>query len=278
MKTIIFFFLLGAIHQSLVAQQLEGKAIYKSASSLEFNGNRAGSRMSKLSDMQREEVQKAVEKALRKEYELTFNLKESNWKELESLGGTPSAPGGGFNFQIRTSESLLYKNLQTSTVLEEQDIMGKKFLVTDSLEAFAWQLHDAYKQIGKYTCQKATFTTTQERTLLAMSADEKNETNTRIDTIDYVAWFTPEIPVNHGPAQYWGLPGLILEISNGRRTMICAQLTLNPEEGVEINKPSKGKKVTREEIQSIRKEKLQEMMEQYRGKEGGRRVFIQSGN
>ena len=34
------------------------------------------------------------------------------------------------------------------------------------------------------------------------------------------AWFTPEIPVSTGPAMYGGLPGLILEISDGNRTML----------------------------------------------------------
>ena len=31
-------------------------------------------------------------------------------------------------------------------------------------------------------------------------------------TIDIVAWYTPQIPVSHGPAEFGGLPGLILEL------------------------------------------------------------------
>ncbi len=31
--------------------------------------------------------------------------------------------------------------------------------------------------------------------------------------IEVVAWYTPQIPVSNGPGEYWGLPGLILEIN-----------------------------------------------------------------
>jgi GLPGLI family protein len=34
--------------------------------------------------------------------------------------------------------------------------------------------------------------------------------------VTITAWYTPEIPVNQGPENYWGLPGLILEINDVR--------------------------------------------------------------
>ena len=42
--------------------------------------------------------------------------------------------------------------------------------------------------------------------------------------------FTPEIPVSTGPAMYGGLPGLILEIGDDNRVMICTKVVLNPDE------------------------------------------------
>lgn len=55
------------------------------------------------------------------------------------------------------------------------------------------------------------------------------------------AWYTPEIPVNQGPENYWGLPGLILEINDGTTTILCSKIVLNAKEKVEI-KPSKKEK------------------------------------
>ena len=43
-------------------------------------------------------------------------------------------------------------------------------------------------------------------------------------------------------------------------TYLCTKIELNPGEAVVVEKPSKGKKVTREEADQIRDEKMQEMM------------------
>lgn len=54
-----------------------------------------------------------------------------------------------------------------------------------------WQLEEEVKQIGNFTCQKAT-TTFRGR--------------------DYIAWFASSIPVSFGPWKFHGLSGLILEV------------------------------------------------------------------
>ena len=88
------------------------------------------------------------------------------------------------------------------------------------------------------------------------------------------AWFTPEIPVKTGPADYYGLPGLILELNAGRTTMLCTEIAINPEESVSIAVPSKGKKVSRDEYNKIIKQKSEELRERFRNMRrggGGRR-------
>jgi GLPGLI family protein len=43
------------------------------------------------------------------------------------------------------------------------------------------------------------------------------------------AWYTPEIPVNQGPENYWELPSLILEINDGKTVVLCSKIVLNLE-------------------------------------------------
>jgi GLPGLI family protein len=72
------------------------------------------------------------------------------------------------------------------------------------------------------------------------------------------AWYTPQIPVSHGPLEYWGLPGLILEVSAGNTTMLCSKITLNPEQKIKIEAPSKGKEITKKEYKKTIISKMQE--------------------
>jgi GLPGLI family protein len=57
----------------------------------------------------------------------------------------------------------------------------------------------------------------------AKSAEGEKKTNF-MDNLEMpkdvtiTAWYTPEIPVNQGP-ENWGLPGLILEINDGKTVM-----------------------------------------------------------
>ena len=86
------------------------------------------------------------------------------------------------------------------------------------------------------------------------------------------AWYTPQIPVSSGPQSYWGLPGLILEINAGRTTMLCTEIVLNSADTVKIEKPTKGKKVNREEYNKIIEVKTDELKERFKNRRrGGRR-------
>ncbi|AEH00322.1 GLPGLI family protein [Lacinutrix sp. 5H-3-7-4] len=89
--------------------------------------------------------------------------------------------------------------------------------------------------------------------------------------VEVVAWYTMQIPVNQGPGEYWGLPGLILEVSSGKTTILCSKIVMNPQDKQEIKKPTKGKEVTKEEYNEIVKNKMEEMREMYGGRNRGGR-------
>jgi GLPGLI family protein len=85
------------------------------------------------------------------------------------------------------------------------------------------------------------------------------------------AWYTPEIPVNQGPEGYWGLPGLILEVNDGKTIILCSKVVMNAKEKVEIKAPNKGKEVTQKEYDEIVTAKMKEMQEMRRSGNGGMR-------
>ena len=132
------------------------------------------------------------------------------------------------------------------------------------------------KNIGDYTCFKAIFK--DDYTTQTITEDGKIEEVTKERTT--TVWYTPQIPVNNGPSDFYGLPGLILEVNEGDLTLVCTKIVINPKEAVKIIEPTKGKEVSQAKYDEIMDKKSKEMMEQFRARRGnrdGERVMIRVG-
>jgi GLPGLI family protein len=92
------------------------------------------------------------------------------------------------------------------------------------------------------------------------------------------AWYTPEIPVSQGPEGYWGLPGLILEVNDGRTTILCSKVVLNPKDKVEIKPITKGKVVSQKEYDDAVMKKMEEWREMNQGRGGNGGMQMRFGN
>jgi len=163
-------------------------------------------------------------------------------------------------------------------------------LITDSLAKLDWKLGSETKQIGQYLCMKATaIKTVDEFDWRSMRRKpkskevkegevKKDSTATTISEdleipkqMEVTAWYTPQIPVSQGPGDFWGLPGLILEVNTDKTTILCSKIILNPQEKVEIKAPKKGDVVSRKEYNETVKKKMEEMRSMYGGRRNKRR-------
>ena len=149
-------------------------------------------------------------------------------------------------------------------------VESKIFLVKDNIEKLNWKLGPETKYIGEYQCFKATYTKMVEKPRIAFDDEVDLDKEPEMEERTVTAWYTPQIPVNNGPSNYQGLPGLILEIHDGKLTIICSKIVLNPEDKVEITEPTKGKEVNQEAYEKIMDKKAEEMMERYRPRSGDR--------
>jgi len=204
------------------------------------------------------------------EYVLSFNKNESVFEQqvkLDPLKKSTARSSFGIGRQ--------YSNLSEHSRMVEMEVLGKEFVVTDSLIKCEWTLEKETKQIGSYTCHKATCVIKLE----PPTEEEKKRMEergsgflSRIPQSDIMvtAWYTPEIPVAHGPGLYWGLPGLILEVNNGTTMLLCSKVIFNPKESTEIKAPSKGTKVTQAEFTEIVSKKTKEMQEMYSNPDGSK--------
>lgn len=275
------------------AQDFQGQAIYQTKTTMDMSGW-GGEQMS---EQQKKMIAERMKGMLEKTFVLNFNRSEATYKEEEKLDA-PGAGGGRWRGMMSSfSGGPQYKNVKEQLLLEEREFFGKQFLITDSLPKLEWKLENETKQIGQYTCFKAT-TTKKVDEMDFMSMRRKNrdkdqdkdaekkegedvaDTTKSDDPFDEVevpkfiivtAWYTPQIPVSTGPGEYQGLPGLILEVQADKTVMLCTKVVMNPEDKEAIERPENGDPVTRDEYNKIMKDKIKEMREMYGGRGRGRR-------
>ncbi|MBW7870984.1 MAG: GLPGLI family protein [Flavobacteriia bacterium] len=121
-------------------------------------------------------------------FELTIGNGLSEFKYIEKLiaepeGGNPPVPMTSDNYFI---------DLNANTFFVKQEIFGKNYLVSDTLQKVSWKITREEKEVEGITVRKATLTT-----------DDGDE---------ITAWYAPKLNFKIGPEIYSGLPGLILQL------------------------------------------------------------------
>ena len=288
MTTVIRIIVLAltVVFTTVNAQDFQGVATYKTQRSIDIKMD-----STQMNSEMHTQMMEMMKKQFQKTFKLTFNKEASIYKQEESLEKPQAPMGGGFQVMIVGSgggSDMLYKNTKDNRYADQKDTMGKIFLVKDEFEKIDWTLEAETKYIGEYQCYKATYTKQVEVSrILSFDSNSKNEKEEDEDDKEpemedrtITAWYTPQIPVNNGPAMYQGLPGLILEVHDGKLTIICSKIVLNPEDKVKIEEPTKGKEVNQEKYDEIMEKKAQEMMERYaprKGRKGGEGIEIRIG-
>lgn len=281
MKLFSFLLLFNLLTSFSFAQKnFQGKATYMSKTTMDMG------RFDKIPEERKKQVLARMKNFLEKTYTLNFTSQASSFKENVKL----AAPGtSGPRWAVSNGQGSIYKNTKERKIIEDIETFSKRFLIVENMAQPKWQLGSETKKIGQYACYKATLTRVATSIDYAgifrnrgrnSNTTKKDSTQKRQKEIDVpkmetiTAWYTPQIPVSTGPKDCYGLPGLILEVNVGRTTMLCTEIIINPKDEVEIKKPTKGKKVTREEYNTIVKEKSDELREQFRNQRrngGGRR-------
>lgn len=273
MKSLFFkiaiLILIINIPTKIFSQKFQGQATYMSKSKMEL-----GSWGARMSEGQKKQIAARLKNRLEKTYTLTFNKEESMFLEeekIDAISGATDSWGGYF------SRGDQYKNVKESKLTQAQEFYGKRFLVKDDLYKIDWTMGTETKKIGNYTCYKAkAFVPTQELNWYSFSwgdlrkpEEKEGENEAPEEKLTVVeAWYTPQIPVVQGPAEFWGLPGLILEVSAQNTTLLCIEIAINKEDKIEIVAPEKGKEINKEAYIATVQSKMLEMRNNRMGRRG----------
>ncbi len=295
MKKIVFAFAIVTGFLSN-AQDFQGMAVYESKTSTSDFMKGMSQNRDITPEMQKN-IEARMQKMFEKTFILNFNRTSSIYKEEEKLEA-PGQGGGRMMMSMMGGGGTHFKNVKEQSYTVDKEVFGKDFLIKDSLPKYDWKLEGESRMIGNYNCFKATAVVPIDESDFRnfrfrgnRNEDDNKETqkdSTKTTSTNLMeqwempkekiitAWYSPEIPVNQGPENYWGLPGLILEVNDGKTIILCSKLVLNTKEKVDIKAPTKGKEVSQKEFDETVKKKMEEMREMWRsngGNRGGRGGF-----
>ena len=149
-------------------------------------------------------------------------------------GGAVMAFRGGPGFGGGNRQDVLggaWTNLTDGSFVEVREFLGRTFRIPVERPNFAWKL----------TGEQAVFLGYPVFQAVAQQ-----------DSTSLEAWFTPDIPIPAGPAQYGGLPGLILTLTvDSSRVTYTATAIDTVTSGGKLKAPTDGSRVTRAEYDKM---------------------------
>lgn len=188
--------------------------------------------------IQNEEMKARVPEFRSNNMELIFRGDECIYKAIEEEEDEETNTGN-VRMVFRRPNVEIYRNYATSKRVEQRDMMDKKYLIETDIKQTAWKLGTETKKILGYECTQATLNDTARKQ-------------------EIVAWFTMDLPLTAGPQNYGSLPGMILEldINKGEVLLFAKKIDLKKVKDNAIKAPTKGDKITEEELKIKRDEMM----------------------
>jgi hypothetical protein len=164
---------------------------------------------------------------------------------VADMGGAAffmGGPGGGGMDAVAGA----FTNLSDGSYVEVRNFLGRTFRIPEARPSFEWKLTGEAASFLGYPVYQAI---------------------AKRDSTTFEAWFTPDIPVSAGPAQYGGLPGLILTLAVDSNRVVYTATAVDTTTVVgKVTAPTEGSKVTRAEYDKTVAEKMAEMAKSRRGR------------
>lgn len=146
----------------------------------------------------------------------------------------------GYNW--RKEEYTIMRNFETQTIHEVQYILGKTYIIDDSLHYPNWKILNDMKEVAGHICMNAFYEDTLKMQKIT-------------------AWYALDLPVSTGPERLGGLPGLILEIdiNDGAMVITADKVEMKPlTTELDLPKKVKGKKINEAQYFGILKKHFDE--------------------
>lgn len=247
MKTILILFSL-AFHFNLFSQQLEIE--YSVIVSKKLTDEQKTDILKNDPEYGKEQI-RLNENPQPATYKMIISDKESSFTYIEKISNNqdPNMPVIKF---APAGFGTVYHNFVDSVTIQNIDIYDKKYHSRDPLKKWHWKISREIKTVLNYEVRKAT---------------------TENDTDIIEVWYAPKIANPNGPANYWGLPGFILEVYQKSKehpyeVKYIAESIKHFKKKLKVIKPIQGKQISISEVDKIYEEANRRRNEVYKNSEG----------
>ncbi|MFN7099094.1 MAG: GLPGLI family protein [Flavobacterium sp.] len=176
-------------------------------------------------------AKKIVDIANQQVFNLTFNKTKTQFVQVESL--TPVSDFDQKLGNVARSGFTSHDIFSDFANGRQLEIMSDGTLVESKYEDLKWEITSDAKEIGGYLCYKAI--------LKIPFINRYGEAKVK----EVIAYFAPSLPYSFGPKEFYGLPGLILELIENHKTFVVSKIKLSDQD-LKIDFP-KGKTISKEE-------------------------------
>ncbi len=239
-SVVLFAMLLLSGAQTAFAQKMEGEITYEKIyrwitifSKLSFMSNEEKDRMKMSWANMDENKQDMI---------LLFNEKQTYYSFPKNEENTEG-------WVWRKGEFNIYRDLENEKRTDILDMLGRTYIIEDSLRAPKWKVMNKIKEVAGYMC------------MMAVSEDTVKKQKV-------VAWFADNLPVSGGPEFYSGLPGMILEmeLNDGDVVVTAKKVEMKPvkEEDLSVPKKVKGRKIDAAKYDQLIAEHIRDSIKSHR--------------
>jgi GLPGLI family protein len=179
----------------------------------------------------------------------------AEWKEYTEMYFTPAqtfyqdseerAEPDDEGYSWRKDVYSIRRNFEKSTIFDMIQLLGKVYVIEDSLRPQNWKILNDIKEVAGHICMDASWhdTLRQQRV---------------------IAWFAMDMPVSSGPERFCGLPGMILEVdvNDGAMVITADKIEMKPlTTEMDLPKKIKGKRIHENDYFQVLKKYMDERRE-----------------
>jgi GLPGLI family protein len=149
-------------------------------------------------------------------------------------------------YSYKKAEYTITRDFSNNTLHDYMDVLGKTYIVEDSLKAPRWIILNEMKEIAGHACMNAFYNDTLKKQKV-------------------IGWYALDMPISGGPERFFGLPGMLLgiDINNGALVLEADKIDLKPlTTELDFPKKAKGKKIKEKDYIGILRKQIVENRKQ----------------